>query len=92
MDNCCCRVTYSGRVQGVGFRFRTERMAQGFKVTGFVKNLSDGSVELTAEGERGEVERFLEHVRSSELSRFIQEEKVSWSDGSKRYSSFKIAY
>ncbi len=42
------RTLYSGRVQGVGFRWTVEKLARGFPVTGFVRNLSDGPVELVA--------------------------------------------
>jgi len=55
----CKRVYYQGRVQGVGFRYTTHGLAQGFAVTGYVKNLFDGRVELVVEGEAAEVERFL---------------------------------
>lgn len=56
------RAIYSGRVQGVGFRRRTQRIAEGFAVAGFVRNLPDGSVELVAEGEPAVVEAFLRAV------------------------------
>jgi acylphosphatase len=56
------RVYYSGRVQGVGFRFTTHRLTQGFGVTGYVRNLDDGRVELLVEGEPSELDRFLEAV------------------------------
>ena len=52
-------VIYRGRVQGVGFRYTTRDVAGGFAVAGFVRNLSDGSVELVAEGEADQVEAFL---------------------------------
>lgn len=57
------RVRFSGSVQGVGFRETTRRLAEGFAVTGFVRNLSDGRVELVAEGSDAQVGRFLEAVR-----------------------------
>lgn len=53
---------YTGHVQGVGFRETTRRLAEGFEVTGFVKNLPDGRVELIAEGLPGELDRFLTAV------------------------------
>jgi acylphosphatase len=56
----CRQVRYSGRVQGVGFRYVTHRLAEGFPVAGYVRNLSDGSVEVVAEGERTDVGAFLE--------------------------------
>jgi len=57
-------VHYRGRVQGVGFRYTTRRIAEGFEVAGYVKNLPDGRVELVAEGEPAEVERFLGEVET----------------------------
>ncbi len=51
-------VLYSGRVQGVGFRYTTQRVAARFAVTGWVRNLADGRVELVVEGEPAELDRF----------------------------------
>ncbi|WP_339733067.1 acylphosphatase [uncultured Gimesia sp.] len=48
-DVVCLRAIFQGRVQGVGFRYRTSRLAQQYPITGFVKNLSDGTVELVAQ-------------------------------------------
>lgn len=56
------RVLFSGRVQGVGFRYTTSGLARRFNVTGYVKNLSDGRVELVAEGALVEVDRFIQAV------------------------------
>jgi acylphosphatase len=58
----CKRVYYSGRVQGVGFRYTAQDLAQGFAVAGYVRNLPNGDVELVAEGESTEVEAFLRAV------------------------------
>jgi acylphosphatase len=59
----CRRVFYSGNVQGVGFRYTALHLARGFAVGGTVRNLADGRVELVAEGEAAEVDRFLAAVR-----------------------------
>jgi acylphosphatase len=64
------RVLYAGRVQGVGFRYTTHRLAQGFAVSGFVRNLSDGSVELIVEGEPSELAGFLQAIKS-EMGHYI---------------------
>jgi acylphosphatase len=58
----CIRVRYSGRVQGVGFRYTAQHLAAGYAVAGYVRNCPDGDVELVAEGEQDEVERFLAAV------------------------------
>ncbi len=53
------RVCYSGRVQGVGFRYTAQYLAAGYSVGGYVRNLPGGDVELVVEGEAEAVDRFL---------------------------------
>ena len=67
----CKRALYSGRVQGVGFRYTTHRLAQGYAVAGYVRNRPDGTVELVAEGEAVEVERLLNAV-ASRMANYLQ--------------------
>ena len=59
------QVLYRGRVQGVGFRYTTRGIEKRFRITGFVRNLIDGTVELLAQGEPDEVCRFLAAVGES---------------------------
>ncbi|MBU3664567.1 MAG: acylphosphatase [Chthoniobacterales bacterium] len=68
------QVFYEGRVQGVGFRYAARRVAAGFDVAGYVRNLPDGRVELVASGDAGEVEDFLQALRDSELAGHIDGE------------------
>ena len=68
------QVFYEGRVQGVGFRYTARRIAAGFDVAGYVRNLADGRVELVASGEEEEVDGFLEALRESELAGHIDGE------------------
>jgi acylphosphatase len=58
----CKRVLYSGRVQGVGFRFTTLEIAADYPVAGYVRNLPGGDVELVAEGAADPVDAFLAAV------------------------------
>ncbi|MDE6435508.1 MAG: acylphosphatase [Lachnospiraceae bacterium] len=67
----------SGRVQGVGFRYRAYYIAQTFGLTGYAKNLPDGRVELEVQGEEELVREFLGRV---EEGRFIHIEKIESSD------------
>jgi acylphosphatase len=69
------RVHYSGRVQGVGFRAASERLARGRGVGGYVRNLPDGRVELVAEGAPAEVDALLSDVRHA-LKGYIRDEQV----------------
>lgn len=70
-------VLYSGRVQGVGFRYSTKRIASGFDVTGWVKNLPDGRVELLAQAlEADELDAFLEDIQQSSLGSHIKQREV----------------
>ena len=55
-------VYFSGHVQGVGFRYTTRNVAQGFRVAGYVRNLEDGRVEVVAEGEEAELKAFIDAV------------------------------
>jgi acylphosphatase len=56
------RIVYSGRVQGVGFRYHVVRQARGLDVTGYVMNCRDGSVEVVAEGPADQVRQLVESI------------------------------
>lgn len=59
-------------MQGVGFRYTVKRIAHGFEVTGWVRNLTDGRVELQVTGEESEVGAFLRAIGESELRSHIR--------------------
>lgn len=71
------QVFYNGKVQGVGFRYTVKQIAKGFDVTGWIRNLPDGRVELHASGEADEVSAFLQAIAESELRAHIKETNVS---------------
>ena len=62
------KIFYSGRVQGVGFRYTAKTVAAGFEIAGTVRNLPDGRVELVAEGAREELEAFRAAIRNAGLA------------------------
>ena len=85
------QVYFSGRVQGVGFRYTVKQAALGFDVTGWIKNLPDGRVELLAEGDRDELEAFQTAIPEAGLRRFIRETHSDWSTGTGEFRGFEIA-
>ncbi len=84
------QVYYSGNVQGVGFRYSVKSVATGYEVTGTVRNLPDGRVELIAEGLKDELEAFRQGVRDAGLEHFIRNEEVRWSEASQNFRGFEI--
>ncbi len=82
---------YSGRVQGVGFRFTCRHIAQGFAVTGFVKNLDDGTVQLVAEGASEELDRYLAAI-AERMGSNLRKAEASTSTPTGQFTAFEITY
>lgn len=64
MSKVCIIAWVYGRVQGVGFRYTTQYEAKRLGLTGYAKNLDDGSVEVVACGEEGQVEKLMQWLKS----------------------------
>ena len=86
------RVYYSGRVQGIGFRYTAREVACGYEVTGFVQNLPDGRVEMAAEGEEEEVSAFLDAIKASQLGSHIRQADVRWIEPRDDDKQFEIRF
>ena len=84
-------IHFSGRVQGVGFRFTTVHVSRGFQVTGTVRNLMDGRVELVAEGEPSEIDRFVDAI-GVQMGDLIHDIRCAESPATDQYQSFGISY
>jgi acylphosphatase len=84
------QILYSGNVQGVGFRYTVKSVAAGFEVTGSVRNLPDGRVELIAEGTGDELTVFQQAIREAGLEHFIRNEDVSWNEAGNEFRGFNI--
>ena len=85
------QVFYSGNVQGVGFRYTVKSVATGYEITGTVRNLPDGRVQMVAEGVREELEGFRRAIREAGLEHFIRDEMVSWDQPENEFRGFEIA-
>ena len=90
MSRCRVQLIYSGRVQGVGFRYTVKQVAAGYDVAGTVRNLPDGRVELVAEGARDELESFRQGVRDAGLDGFIRQEDAEWAEARGDLRGFEI--
>jgi len=82
-------VFYSGRVQGVGFRYTTRRIAANFAVTGYVRNLTDGRVQLVVEGAHPELDCFLARL-AAEMDRHISGDELRTSVATGEFDRFEI--
>ena len=86
----CKRVTYSGRVQGVGFRYTAQHLAASFPIAGYVRNLPNGSVELAAEGSAEDVDAFLSRL-ANQMAGYIEKTTVVEEEPS-GLQGFRIRY
>ena len=86
------QVFYEGNVQGVGFRWSVRDAATGFDVTGWVRNLPDGRVELNVTGEEEEVRAFLDRIVQGELHSLIHKQTEKKLDKPVPVRGFEIRY
>ena len=86
------QVFYEGNVQGVGFRWSVRNIAKGFDVTGSVRNLRDGRVELQAAGDNEELRAFLEAILQSELRAHIKKHSESPLADPPAFRGFEISH
>jgi len=81
----------SGKVQGVGFRYSVLKASKNFKINGFVKNLETGEVQVISEGEKQELENFLNTVRNFSFTE-ITEVKTKWKKFQDEFKKFEIRH
>src|ERR1700757_4298798 len=86
------QVFYEGNVQGVGFRWSVRHVAKGFDVTGWVRNLPDGRVELNVTGEEEEVRAFLDRIVQGELHSLIHKQTEKKLDKAVGARGFEIRH
>jgi len=84
-------IHFLGSVQGVGFRYTACRVAGGYDVTGFVRNLPDGRVECLVEGEAAEIDAFLADL-ADRMKHYIRSHTQQTAPYSGRYQSFGVSF
>jgi len=85
------QVRFYGRVQGVGFRYTAYRLAGGHDVTGYVKNLPDGSVECVVEGEPAEIDAFVAAL-SERMRGYIRRQTQQAAPCTGGYAAFDVRF
>jgi len=86
------RVFASGRVQGVFFRSETRHNAHKHGVTGWVRNLRDGRVEVVFEGEKEDVEKLIEFCKRGSSGARVTKIEVLWETYTGEFDNFRIAW
>lgn len=83
-------IIFKGMVQGVGFRFTAFGVASRLQLSGFVRNLHDGTVEMVVQGPQGDVDNCIEDIIDSFNNNV--ETEIKDIDYNSQYSDFKITF
>ena len=85
-------IFYTGRVQGVGFRYTAEAIAHRLELTGWVKNLPDGRVELVCEGPKDKIEALFSEIQDGSLGRHIKKADCRWEEPVNEFKEFRVEF
>jgi acylphosphatase len=84
-------VIFIGRVQGVGFRFTAHRMAQRHQLSGFVRNLPDGTVEMLAQGPARDIDDCIRDIKDY-FGDYLRETRIQEIPADPKYKDFRITF
>jgi acylphosphatase len=82
----------SGRVQGVFFRDHTRRWASSSGLSGWVRNLADGRVEVLAEGEKEKIESLIGKLRAGPPLSWVENVEAEWKEYTGEFTGFHITW
>ena len=82
-------IFYAGTVQGVGFRYTVQRYARDLDLKGWVRNLSDGRVEILTEGPKEKVEQLCRHIEEY-FQEYIEDKKIDFASAESQLKDFRI--
>ena len=89
MDIFHCRVYFSGKVQGLGFRYQCMKIAREFEVCGYVENLADGRVLLEVEGNESEVKKYVTEI-NDQMEIFIKTSDEKFQRRATQFNAFLL--
>ncbi len=84
-------VIFIGRVQGVGFRYTAHRMAHRHQLTGFVRNLPDGTVEMFAQGPAQDIDDCIQDIKEY-FGDYLRETGIQERPTDPKYKDFRITF
>ncbi|KPJ50265.1 hypothetical protein AMJ40_03385 [candidate division TA06 bacterium DG_26] len=85
-------ILVAGLVQGVGYRFFAQRLAKQYGLTGFCRNLPDGTVEVVVEGDYGLVSDYIRELKRGPVSARVSGVEVNWSEYEGKFDDFQIRF
>ncbi len=85
-------ILYSGKVQGVGFRYTARSVASQLGLAGWAKNLRDGNVEVVCEGEESKLKRFLDEMSKEFPNHYVDNTDVTWEEPIDKLNGFEIRF
>jgi len=91
MDQIARHIIFGGQVQGVGFRFTAFNMANRHQLTGFVRKLPDGTVEMLIQGTSGAIDDCIRDIKEY-FSGYIRETKIKEIPSNSQYKDFEITF
>jgi acylphosphatase len=84
-------IIFTGHVQGVGFRFTAHRIANRYQLTGFVRNLYDGNVEMLTQGSGQDMDNCIQDIKNS-FAGYIREALINEIPADPKYKDFRITF
>jgi acylphosphatase len=91
MEQTAKHIRFSGQVQGVGFRYTANRIAGRYNLTGFVRNLPDGDVEMLAQGPEQDIDHCIADIQDY-FAGYIRDTQTDPVPYNSRYTDFRIAF
>ena len=88
----CAHIVVSGMVQGVGYRYFVTKIARRMELTGWVKNLASGEVEIEVEGPRGLIETMIKELKTGNSWAVVRNMDVRFEKYQGKYTGFDIAF